>query len=240
MVVDTHEQGCHFIESQAHFWPRSLDDTWKIIFQGSSHEWEDGAGEQYNIAYDLYYKDVQLDGVALSLLHVSSTEILNLLYTSLYPKPIDANLMEINVLDDDIIEDNIHTISSYVANLPLAYREVDQLQSILHLKEGLPTPSIEWPRISVSPINEYNTKRLFVMAFPTLFPTGATSFNQQPLKEVMLHEYALYLLQYYDNRFGQHPRFWYFRLNILQHHQIQATAYVFTNHNIKSGLPTII
>ena len=31
---------------------------------------------------------------------------------------------------------------------------------------------VDWPDISTSPINEYDTEGLFDMAFPTIFPTG--------------------------------------------------------------------
>lgn len=79
------------------------------------------------------------------------------------------------------------------------------------------------------------------MAFPVLFPNlGKASFKQQLMKKVKLHEYALHLIKYHDNRFGQHPRFCYFILNIMMQHQIQSTTSIFIKKNMNDNLPTII
>lgn len=121
-----------------------------------------------------------------------------------------------------------------------ARTEVEELRALLQLGEGRPTPAIDWPPISLTPINEYTTDGLFVMAFPTLFPKGIATFNQQNMKEVKLHEYALHLLRYHDNRFGQHPRFRYFILNILMRHRSQSTASVFVQKHLECSLPTTI
>ena len=59
----------------------------------------------------------------------------------------------------------------------------------------------------MSPINEYNTEGLLSMAFPTLFPTGTKMLLKPRNHEVDMHEYALNLILYHDNIFGQHPRF---------------------------------
>ena len=32
---------------------------------------------------------------------------------------------------------------------------------------------IEWPQISITPIDEFHTEGYFTMAFPCLFPTGS-------------------------------------------------------------------
>ena len=59
----------------------------------------------------------------------------------------------------------------------------------------------------MSPINEYNTEGLLSMAFPTLFPIGTAMLLQPRIHKVDMHEDALHLIRYHDNRFGQHPRF---------------------------------
>lgn len=69
---------------------KDINDQQYNFHVSRSHVYE---ALQYKITYDPYYKDVQLDGIALSLLPESSTNISNLLYTCLYPEAIDVNLM---------------------------------------------------------------------------------------------------------------------------------------------------
>ena len=121
--------------------------------------------------------------------------------------------------------EDIH--SSFVANLPPTFTEVAEVRSLLETESGCPTRKVQWPTISPFPINEYNTEGLFVMAFPTLYPTGNADFKQQRLKDVHMHEYALHLMRFNDNRFGQHPRFRYFLLNLIMRHRTQTTTSVF-------------
>ena len=82
----------------------------------------------YKIVFDPYYKDVQIDENALSLLPDISTNISNLLYTTcLNPESVDANHTEIEDLDNDMLQENNHIASSFMANLALACREVQKL-----------------------------------------------------------------------------------------------------------------
>ena len=92
----------------------------------------------------------------------------------------------------------------------------------------------------MSPINEYNTEDLFDMAFPTLFPTGTADWLQTRLKDVCLNEYGLHLLKYYDQRFGKHPRFRYFVLNMIMRHRSQGIAIEFMKKKIEYGTPNTI
>ena len=78
------------------------------------------------------------------------------------------------------------------------------------------------------------------MEFPTLFPIGIVDWLQPRLKIVRLHEYGLHLLKYFDQRFGKHPRFRYFVLNMIMRHRIQGTIVVFIKQNIEYGMPTTI
>ena len=79
------------------------------------------------------------------------------------------------------------------------------------------------------------------MDFPTLFPTGATMFKQPHIHQVEMHEYALHLIHYHDNIFGQHPRFRYYIYNLIMHHRSNATASVFVKINLEDTLsPTIL
>lgn len=91
---------------------------------------------------------------------------------------------------------------------------------------------LNWPGIGSYPINEYNTEVLFDMAFPTLFPRCEAGWLQLRMQNVHLHEYAKDLLRYHDNRFGNHPHFRYFLLNIIMRHHAQASNAVFVKKNI--------
>ena len=86
---------------------------------------------------------------------------------------------------------------------------------------------MEWTGIGLSPVNEYNTKGLFEKDFSTFFPMGIANWLQPLLNTSRLHEYGLHLLKYCDQRFGKHPRFRYFVLNMIMIHQIQGTVAVF-------------
>jgi ATP-dependent DNA helicase PIF1 len=86
---------------------------------------------------------------------------------------------------------------------------------------------INWPTMDSSPINEYKVEGLFDMAFPTLFPKGEANWLQLRMRNVHLHEYVKHLLRYCDNRFGRHPLFRYFLLNIIMRHHAQSSSIVF-------------
>ena len=92
----------------------------------------------------------------------------------------------------------------------------------------------------MSPINEYNTKVLLSMDFPTLFPIAATMPKQPRIHEVEMHEYALHLIHYHDNIFGQHPLFWYYIYNLIMHHRRHATTSVFVKIILEHTLPPTI
>ena len=78
------------------------------------------------------------------------------------------------------------------------------------------------------------------MDFPTLFPTGASIPKQPRIHEVEMHEYALQLIHYHDNIFGQHPCFWYYIYNLIMHHQSLDTASIFVKINLEDTLPPTI
>jgi hypothetical protein len=98
---------------------------------------------------------------------------------------------------------------------------------------------MNWPIVGSSPINEYNTEGLFDMAFPTLFSRGEADWLQPRMRNAHLHEYAKHLLRYRDNRFGRHPHFRYFLLNIIMRHRAQASSTIFVKKNMVD-LPTIV
>ena len=78
------------------------------------------------------------------------------------------------------------------------------------------------------------------MAFPTLFPASEAMVKQPCIHQVDMHEYALHLIHYHENRFGQHPWFWYYIYNLIMRHRSNATASVFVKINLEYTLPSTI
>ena len=78
------------------------------------------------------------------------------------------------------------------------------------------------------------------MAFPTLFPIGTSLPLQTRSKPVHMHEYALHLLRYHDNRFGKHVRFRYFIYNLMMRHRSQQTTTVFFKTTLHDHIPKTI
>ena len=133
---------------------------------------------------------------------------------------------------DDILQ-GLQT-TSFASRLPSAPREIEIIRAWANnpnLDENnaneQSTDVLNCPGIGSSPINEYNTVGLFDMAFPALFPKGEADWLQPRMRNVHLHEYAKHLLRYHDNRFGRHPHFRYFLLNIIMRHRAQALLTVF-------------
>lgn len=64
------------------------------------------------------------------------------------------------------------------------------------------------------PLDERSkTLHIARMAFHTLFPTGAASFNSPRDVSVKLADYHLHLMRYRDDRFARHPQFCFWALN---------------------------
>ena len=78
------------------------------------------------------------------------------------------------------------------------------------------------------------------MSFPTLFPTGISMITQPRITKVEMHGYALHLMFYHDNRFGQHPRFCYYLYNIPMCHHSKAIAVIFVKKCIENKLLIIV
>lgn len=55
-----------------------------------------------------------------------------------------------------------------------------------------------------------------------------------------MHEYALHLMRFHYQRFGRHPRFRYFILNLMMCHRSQGIEMIFLKKNAKENIPTTI
>ncbi|XP_057856713.2 uncharacterized protein LOC131066056 [Cryptomeria japonica] len=192
----------------------------------------------YKIQHDQYYNDVIIDDAAVDLLPETSTDIsefLHVLPNSFDLQPPSPTQEQLS--NDDEVE--LQTTSSFIPKLPCSAPELDAIKKILHLHTNDQNVA-PWPEISSSPINEYNTEGLFTMAFPTLFPSGSALPLQPRTKHVHLHEYALHLIRYHDQRFGHHVRFRYYLYNLLMRHCTQQTASVFLCTNLENSIPTTL
>ena len=182
---------------------------------------------EYKIANDPYYKDVRVIPIALASFPLISTDI----------SPLIPNVNRNDTLSHQQILSSTTRLpnsfepyelqsSSFISTQTNARTEVEEVRQLLHIPNIPLPPSIDFPPIEMSPINEYNIEGLLSMAFPTLFPIGAAMLTQPYIHEVEMHEYALHLIHYHDNRFGKHPHFWYYINKVIMHHWSNSTASV--------------
>lgn len=126
------------------------------------------------------------------------------------------------------------TTQSMVPNLAIAATEVDMILEGISGRNQ-PPPGLPAPSIQQTPIDEAaGNERIFAMAFPTLYPTGAADFNTPRVRKVDLRSYAQHLIRYQDGRFGRHPRWRFFVFNILMRQRATGSARFYVSKN--SGL----
>jgi len=199
------------------------------------------AALEYKLANDPYYKNVCIDTNALASLPAIPTDVPSSLHHSNTTETIvHLSLEQPHELTEDSTDPSVNQTSSFVPIIPNTNTEIQEICHYLHAYNHQSDTTIEWPTIGLSPVNEYNTEVLLSMAFPTLFPTGAAMPNQPRIKAVQLHEYALHLIRYYDNRFGKHPCFRYYIYNLMMRHRSQATTSIFVKNNITDYFPISI
>lgn len=92
---------------------------------------------------------------------------------------------------------------------------------------------LDWPQMSTEAISEYSdTTRIFVNAFPHLFPGGIADINEQDRKtDVSISNWAKHLLLYDDGRFAKDPIWPFFAYNYsARKRNTQMGAYFVNNH----------
>ncbi|XP_012153208.2 uncharacterized protein LOC105664208 [Megachile rotundata] len=90
---------------------------------------------------------------------------------------------------------------------------------------------IQYPVMSSTPIDEFNTPNFIPAAFPTLFPYGKPCMKDPTRQRLTPKSFFLKLLRYKDNRFAKHPSFRFFALNIIQRWESVAQGNVFIQRN---------
>ena len=106
-----------------------------------------------------------------------------------------------------------HMSQSFVPNAVRPRTEQETVRQSVQDRQTASSSTLMWPTIGGTPINEFTTEGYFSMAFPTLFPTGATDFLGQRCNQVTIGNYFKHLMMYEDGRFAKHPRFRFFALN---------------------------
>jgi len=188
----------------------------------------------YKLANDPYYKNVRIDTNALASLPAIPTDVSSSLHHSNTTETaVRLPLEPPHELTEDFADPSVDQTSSFVPIIPNTNTEIQEIHHYLHSYNHQSDTRIEWLTIGLLPINEYNIEGLLSMDFPALFPIGAAMPNQRIMKAVQLHEYALHLIRYYDNRFGNHPRFHYYIYNLMMRHRSQATTSFFVKKNFR-------
>ncbi|XP_057839483.2 uncharacterized protein LOC131049446 [Cryptomeria japonica] len=193
---------------------------------------------EYKVKNDPNYKDVIINDDHLSELPEKRTNISDKLHT-IKTNDEFINLHTTNQTDEEESKNEIPNMSSSVAKLPNRHHELEIIKQALELENSI-SESIIWPTIDTSQVNEYNTESLLDIAFPTLFPNGATLQSQPRLKEVKMHMYVLQLIRFYDQWFGRHRRFRYFIFNLMMCHCSQGLATIFIKKNVEENIPTTV
>lgn len=143
---------------------------------------------------------------------------------------VDCDINEMEISDEGVKNlgpNCLHSQpSSFITLLPNGWKEVDQIRSFIGNKKSTSSNLLDWPEFGSCPINEYNIEGLLYMEFPILFPISDVDWLHWGIFNVEMHEYGLHILKHFDNRFGSHPWFWYFLLNMIVHHHIQGTSFL--------------
>jgi hypothetical protein len=111
-----------------------------------------------------------------------------------------------------------------VPNLNITNTEIDLILQEVSSRKPLP-PGLLAPLVHQTPLDKATGKeRIFIMAFPTLYPTGAADYNAPRVRKVNLRAYAHHLIRYKDGRFGRHPRWRFLVFNIIMRQRAADSA----------------
>ena len=109
----------------------------------------------YKIQMDKYYRDVEIDPESPVCLLEQPTNVSSKL------RYIKFDIADSEEIDADIDRFRIHRLethpSSFIARMPNAQREIEEIHNFVNKESSLSYLEIEWLQIGLSPINEYNT-----------------------------------------------------------------------------------
>lgn len=97
--------------------------------------------------------------------------------------------------------------------------------------------TVQWPNCGPVPINEFTTKKLFVRAYPWLFPGGIGDVGDFPDQAVK--QWGKNLLYYEDGRFSKDKFFCFFALNYITRQRNSSSGNWFIKEFSKGGPETL-
>ena len=106
------------------------------------------------MANDAYYKDVQVNPIALASLPLVSTNISPwILHVNRHATLSHWQSLSFTVQPPNSFEHYELESSSFISTQTNARTEVEEIRQLLHIPNIPLAPSIDWPPISISPIN---------------------------------------------------------------------------------------
>ena len=118
-----------------------------------------------------------------------------------------------------------------------------QINSVLQplVREKTDKVTVNWPTTSSDPVNEFNSRgKLFVQAFPWLFPGGLGDIKDYPTTSIA--NWGAHLLMYEDGRFAKDEFFCFYAMNYIVRHLNASSGQFFLSDfhwNIPSTLPEL-
>ena len=186
---------------------------------------------QWLIGNNMYYRCIQLDQHALSVLPEDGN-ISNLVSVKVQLPPDISNEQPVEPEDpyNAILSQTFGPMNYQTATEQEVIRQsVEQRQS--HQSTHSP-PVVMWPQSGDTPINEFYTDGYITCAFPTLLPTGTADFTALCEHQVTIGNYFKHLMLYKDERFAKHPRFFrYFALNTEMHWHTLQTGRIYVQQH---------
>ena len=127
---------------------------------------------RFKIERDKYYSDVEIEFQSIASLPERTTDVsgkLKFVDSYIQEQEMDKNDAKLEGIDTNYL--HAHP-SSFVARQAKSRTKMEEIREFVKNVGSSQIKHVDWPDISTSPINEYNTEGLFDMAFPTIFPTG--------------------------------------------------------------------
>ena len=108
---------------------------------------------------------------------------------------------------------------------------VPHVANISNNAEVLGAVHMQYPAMSSTPIDEFNTSSFIPASFPTLFPYGKPCIKQDRPLKLTPKAFFKKLIRHKDGRFARHPSFRFFALNMIQRWEAVTQGNVFVRKN---------
>ncbi len=118
------------------------------------------------------------------------------------------------------------------------YSTADRISHAIAEENILPYPAAD-----INPVNEFTTKGLFSLAFPTLFPDGKAEYNshfeRRGENKVELKEWVTHLLSHKEPRFREHLLFKFVALDMVVRWQLLANGRLVMKSDLCREIQTV-